>query len=154
MKVAFPMRDEPRFVQRPEDMSPDGYLRLIWQDDGDMIVVLRPADLEGLAPSVEFCASGGRSHRTLHALWDLFRAMQLDDEGLPDVAGRPDVPLAEFERRCRVQIGVLQEQVNPDNALLALLCDGVRLAREGAALAEDRRALAARGWIPVSDKWN
>src|SRR5215203_516521 len=38
--------------------------------------------------------------------------------------------IAEFERRCLVAIEELQQQPNFDSALLGLLCDAVRLARE------------------------
>lgn len=50
---------------------------------------------------------------------------------LPHVAG--DVclrPLADFGRACEVHIDEEQRRPNPDNALIALLCDGVRLSRE------------------------
>lgn len=38
--------------------------------------------------------------------------------------------LADFERACKVHIAEEQDKLNPDNALIALLCDAVRLARE------------------------
>ncbi len=38
--------------------------------------------------------------------------------------------LAEFERRCLVHIEEEQSRAAPDTALIALLCDAVRLGRE------------------------
>lgn len=67
-----------RSIQRPEDMSPDGYLMLYLQADGDIIVVIRPEGGFSAEHSVEFCNSGGRSPRTLKALRALFEAMEED----------------------------------------------------------------------------
>jgi hypothetical protein len=63
-------------AERHEDMSPTGRLRLFAQDDGDMGVMVIEDD--GTSATVEFCASGGRSPRTLQALRDLSRAMRDD----------------------------------------------------------------------------
>lgn len=77
-----------RSVERFEDMSPTGKLRLIEQDDGDMIVAIVPdveeSNRNGRLPvslSVEFCTfgGGGQSPRTLDALRDLMTAMVLDN---------------------------------------------------------------------------
>lgn len=57
----------------------------------------------------------------------------MSDMTLPAVAGRMECSNAEFERRCLVMIMHEQERASPDNALIALLCDGVRLAREYSA---------------------
>lgn len=47
------------------------------------------------------------------------------------VAGRRlQMPIDDFERACLVSIAELQEQLNPDSALLGLLCESVRLARQ------------------------
>ena len=47
------------------------------------------------------------------------------------VAGRRMLrALSVFERDCLQMIASEQEKLAPDNALIALLCDGVRLARE------------------------
>jgi hypothetical protein len=40
---------------------------------------------------------------------------------------------ADFERRCLVYLAEEQDKLSPDNGLIALLCDGVRLAREYSA---------------------
>ena len=50
---------------------------------------------------------------------------------LPSVGGRRiDCTNAMFEHRCRVYLDHEQKKVAPDNGLIALLCDAVRLARE------------------------
>jgi len=47
------------------------------------------------------------------------------------VAGRRiQMPIEDFEQACLVSITELQEQLNPDSALLGLLCESVRLARQ------------------------
>ncbi len=54
-----------------------------------------------------------------------------DFNGLPAVGGRTlSEPINVFERRCRVHLMREQEGISPDNGLIALLCDAVRLARE------------------------
>lgn len=72
-----------KIVERLEDMSPRGLLRLLIQDDGDVIVSVQQNDLQ--SADVEFCTSGGRSPRTLHALRALAKAMQ-EDNADPRVA--------------------------------------------------------------------
>lgn len=69
-------------VARLEDMSVHGLLRLIQQDDGDIIIAVTPEEngCIGLGVSVEFCTSGGKSPHTLHALRALMAAMQKDNE--------------------------------------------------------------------------
>jgi hypothetical protein len=50
---------------------------------------------------------------------------------LPAVGGdRLERTLADFERACLVCLDDEQRRPNPDNALIAVLCDAVRLARE------------------------
>lgn len=69
-------------VERFEDMSPRGRLRLLQQSDGDVLVcVISDPDGpdEGVSPSVEFCTSGGKSPRTLTALRNLMEAMAEDN---------------------------------------------------------------------------
>ena len=76
---------------RNEDMSVDGQLVLIQQDDGDVIVNIRPSkedrDYSGspFGVSVEFCshAGGGRSPRTLKALQQLVKAINDDNRDRP-----------------------------------------------------------------------
>lgn len=74
-----------RVVERFEDMSPRGRLRLLQQTDGDIIVCIvedpnGPND--GAVVDVEFCTSGnggGGSPHTLLALRQLMDAMRLDN---------------------------------------------------------------------------
>lgn len=79
-------RPAPRFipeVRRKEDMSPDGMLWLIRQEDGDIIVTILPdSETDKPMASVEFCscgAGGGRSPKTLAALRALMIAMEEDN---------------------------------------------------------------------------
>jgi hypothetical protein len=79
-----------RFVERREDMSPDGRLRLILQPDGDVIVCVVASQEDrlfgGLTASVEFCslgAGGGRSSNTIRALRELAKAMERDNTERP-----------------------------------------------------------------------
>jgi len=70
---------------RNEDMSPDGKLELIMQDDGDVIVIVDGYDgMENKKRvSVEFTfpgGGGGRSPNTRKALIELAHAMELDNK--------------------------------------------------------------------------
>lgn len=74
-----------KVVKRVEDMSQGGHLKLVQQDDGDIIVAVYPEE-HGLiqsGSSVEFCTSGGRSRHTLQALRALMVAMELDNAERP-----------------------------------------------------------------------
>lgn len=71
-------------VDRKEDMSPSGFLRLYMQPDGDVLVSVTAENMHGEMRGplcVEFCtrAGGGRSPRTLKALQELMRAMAEDN---------------------------------------------------------------------------
>lgn len=74
-----------KIVERHEDMSPLGRLRLIVQDDGDVIVAVVPDPDEPpgrFGNSVEFCSvggGGGHSPHTLRALRELVKAMEADN---------------------------------------------------------------------------
>lgn len=71
--------------QRKEDMSPDGELRLLMQDDGDIIVEVwghNSCSQPLLRVQVEFCsigAGGGRSPHTREALIALAIAIAQDN---------------------------------------------------------------------------
>ena len=53
------------------------------------------------------------------------------EKDLPLVGGRRlETTLAQFERSCLLRLADLQRQANPDNTLIEVLCDAVRLARE------------------------
>lgn len=73
-----------REVERFEDMSPDGRLRIMIQDDGDVCVMVREGGLESVrVASVEFCNSGTRSPWTREALRAVAVAMEKDARGEP-----------------------------------------------------------------------
>jgi hypothetical protein len=82
-----------RTVDRNEDMSARGRLRLIQQEDGDIIVAVQPEE-NGLimgGSAVEFCspvAGGGRSPHTLAALRALMDAMEKDNADRPTAGGQ------------------------------------------------------------------
>lgn len=78
-----------RIAERFEDMSRRGRLRVLQQDDGDMIVeVVEDLDSQGccagLSASVEFCTSGGKSPKTREALLALMLAMAEENAARPD----------------------------------------------------------------------
>jgi hypothetical protein len=54
----------------------------------------------------------------------------MNDEPLPSVAGRMQITFAQFELRCQHLIQEEQAKAFPDNALIGVLCDAVRLKRE------------------------
>ena len=74
-----------KVVKRIEDMSPRGHLKLLLQDDGDIIVAVYPEENGLIQPggSVEYCNSGGRSRHTLQALRALMVAMERDNAERP-----------------------------------------------------------------------
>jgi hypothetical protein len=60
------------------------------------------------------------------------------------VAGRMEGSNADFEHRCLVYLAEEQDKLSPDNGLIALLSDGVRLAREySAAMQSQQNTLTA-----------
>ena len=76
-----------REVKRYEDMSPKGYLRLIEEPDGDLIISIvsdpEEIQLSALGISCQFCMpifGGGKSPHTRKALLALFEAMELDNK--------------------------------------------------------------------------
>jgi hypothetical protein len=87
-----------KIAERFEDMSPRGRLRVLQQDDGDMIVCVIE-DMEsgtscaGLSASVEFCTSGGKSPKTLAALRALMQAMADENESNPHCRRRGEIGL-------------------------------------------------------------
>ncbi len=77
-----------QFYERREDMSPEGRLRLLIQEDGDIIVQICGVDPYGEPQyaKVEFCApgsGGGRSPATMNALRALILAMENDNKDRP-----------------------------------------------------------------------
>ena len=77
-----------RIAERFEDMSQRGRLRVMQQDDGDMIIeVIEDPKSQGccagLSASVEFCTSGGKSPKTREALLALMMAMAEENSQNP-----------------------------------------------------------------------
>jgi hypothetical protein len=77
-----------RTVERYEDMTRLGRLRLIFQPDGDAIVAIvpDPDEPDWRSQSVEFCAvgaGGGRSPHTIRALRALAAAITRDNTETP-----------------------------------------------------------------------
>ena len=74
-----------KIVERFEDMSPTGRLKLIRQDDGDIIIAIIPdpdnAQRSYVDKQVEFCThgGGGQSPKTLSALYALMDAIEQDN---------------------------------------------------------------------------
>jgi hypothetical protein len=77
-------------VMRCGDMHHNRSLELMRQRDGDVIVKITQdglvinGDMEGepymsRTAQVEFCMSGGRSHKVLHKLYELMEAMEEDN---------------------------------------------------------------------------
>lgn len=72
-------------TERLESMSPEGFLRLIREDDGDIVITVGTGGERGgvtNVATVEFCtpgAGGGGSSRTWRALIDLMGAMAADN---------------------------------------------------------------------------
>lgn len=54
----------------------------------------------------------------------------MEDFKLPKVAGTFERSIADHERACLVLIAEEQEKINPNNALIAVLSDSVRMGRE------------------------
>lgn len=84
-----------KVVERYEDMSPRGRLRVFKQDDGDMIVRIIPdpkdENTKYLGDSAEFCTiggGGGQSPNTLQALRGLMEAIEKDNAEYPQERGR------------------------------------------------------------------
>lgn len=75
-------------VERLEDMSSRGRLRLIEQMDGDIIVAVQSMEdgFLGIGDSVEFCSGysgGGKSPHTMEALRNLMEAIKKDNAENP-----------------------------------------------------------------------
>ena len=73
-------------VNRIGDMSPDDYINVHRQSDGDVVVTVVSTDRYSQKPThstVEFCVSGGRSPNTIKALNNLIEAIKKDHEENP-----------------------------------------------------------------------
>ena len=58
--------------------------------------------------------------------------MRGDGEKMSDVSvtGRMDLTLADLERRCLILLDEEQRKIAPNNALISVLCNTIRLIRE------------------------
>lgn len=80
-----------REAERFEDMSQRGRLRVMQQDDGDMIVTVIEdphSAMGGSMASVEFCTSGGKSPKTREALFALMLAIGEENADKPHCTRR------------------------------------------------------------------
>lgn len=83
-RVSAPRMPVGQFVVRKEDMSQNGRLRLIKEDDGDICVAV--IDGLGEMADIQFCVpgiGGGKSPRTLAALEELGLAIMDDNKADP-----------------------------------------------------------------------
>ena len=70
---------------RKEDMSPDGKLCMVMEDDGDICLSIIRGN-NGRNKDVQFCSigsGGGKSRHTLEALRNLMHAIELDNKEYP-----------------------------------------------------------------------
>jgi len=115
MEPQFRMKHLVNYARR-EDMSPEGTLSLMMQDDGDIILVARGQDhleTEYREAQVEFCtcgAGGGHSPRVRKALIALACAITLDNQESP--IGKPDIDRAS-ELHTGMLKGASQETPGP-----------------------------------------
>lgn len=95
-------------TERLESMSPRGFLRLIRQDDGDVVLTVgQDNDGDFTYATIEFCTPfGGRggSRRTYIALVQLAAAMAADNLDQYQAARRPP-ELNEDEQKAFVEWG-------------------------------------------------
>ena len=88
-------------TRRLESMSTNGYLQLIKEEDGDIVLTIAEADSptkRGVMASCEFCTSGGGSSRTLEALYGLMGAMAEDNLDESQSGRRPRMDKDEQRR--------------------------------------------------------
>lgn len=69
-----------RKVSRPGDMGESLKLEILLEDDGDVILSIMPLGhrIPDEDNSLQFCTSGTKSHYTLLALHELYKAMLKD----------------------------------------------------------------------------
>lgn len=151
--------DVVRYVTDDRDYVGDDRLELQVQfgNNGDWYVSIAPEGRRAIR-GVRLSTSGGASFNRpgmTAAVAALYRAMrgeneQQDLDGLPSVAGDYAGTLEDFERAARQCIADIQESFMPDNALVGVLCDAVRIARAAGLKRQRSAELAA-----ILDKeWN
>lgn len=72
-----------REIARKCDMGSNMKLKLLIEEDGDVIVTMLPKDHRVSFESVEFCTSGTQSPNTVAALHNLYKAMEQDEADRP-----------------------------------------------------------------------
>lgn len=136
-----------KITMRKEDMSSDGRLELIRQDDGDIIVCVRESVDStrgtGACADVEFCNSGGRSPWTLQALYVLQEAMEKDERREPwpprEEVGKVLVSSWESTKCCDCgrDVCVLRDDSNKDKVAICTYCDDRRRSDKRPELGEN-----------------
>ena len=112
MSTDKPPEEEIARPRRYEDMSPEGYIEVLQEEDGDVILVVygnEPLDInEYVYTSVQFCTfgGGGRSANVRKALLALRDAIVADNTESPQYRGRKgkrdEAGKAEYQARvCR-----------------------------------------------------
>jgi len=71
------------------------------------------------------------------------------DDKLPEVEGAMEGSIANLERACRVLIKEEQEKVSPNNTLIAVLCNSVRMGREYVCYMEHSHTIGGGGMIAI-----
>ena len=74
-----------QYICRRGDMSPTEHIKMYWQEDGD--VCLMVVNERGESADMEFCVpgtGGGKSPRTHEALLNLMAAIEKDNEDSPE----------------------------------------------------------------------
>ena len=80
-------------VSRKEDMSYQGQIRVLQDEEGDIHVVVYEDDGDGIidkSAAIEFCScgmGGGKSPNTMRALVKLMEAIEMDNEYFPSRTG-------------------------------------------------------------------
>jgi len=70
-------------IARKCDMGSNMKLKLLVEEDGDVVVTVMPRDYRVSFESVEFCTSGTQSPNTVTALHNLYKAMEKDEADRP-----------------------------------------------------------------------
>ncbi len=76
-----------KHVSRLGDMHPTKTLEILVQRDGDVVLAIHnsgsPMEEDGERACIEFCVSGGRSHRVREALYLLVEAIEEENKQNP-----------------------------------------------------------------------
>jgi hypothetical protein len=129
----------------PESRSTLAQQRASAQEELEVVITQLLIELAFLLPrgtNVHRHSVGRGLVRFKKAVEDCVKADALLTSGTPEpanmkvaVAGRMETTIATFQQRCDRLLADEQQKIAPDNALIAVLCDAVRLAREYVELA-------------------